>query len=268
MSTSAFRVICEIEPSRRPDLSRIATQVRAAAGLTTEFLVPDCHLGRPAMSSLVVADAVRREGGLSTACLNARDRNLLGVRRDALTAAACGIQRLLFVRGDAPTIGERAGDLTVRAMLEEVRAMQAEGVFVDVAPVEVGVTAALRPVPDWKLAADFVFLQVSFAIEEVLRWRDAASLDVPVYAAVMVLRSSSMALPGVTIPDDLAAAVDRDALAGIDAACRAIDTVRDHGGFAGVHLVPSGRVREVADALTAAHTRPDALDPNDAYGTW
>ena len=45
----------------------------------------------------------------------------------------------------------------------------------------------------WKRAADFVFTQVSYAVEEQLRWRDANPVDVPVYAGVMVLASAGMA---------------------------------------------------------------------------
>ena len=41
-------------------------------------------------------------GGRSIACLNARDRNLLGLQRDLLTAAAYGVNQFLFVYGDEP----------------------------------------------------------------------------------------------------------------------------------------------------------------------
>ena len=44
-------------------------------------------------------------GGRSIACLNARDRNLLGFRRDLLTAAAYGVDEFLFVYGDRPESG-------------------------------------------------------------------------------------------------------------------------------------------------------------------
>ena len=65
-------------------------------------------------------------GGRSIACLNARDRNLLGFRRDLLTAAAYGVDQFLFVYGDRPTSGARTGQLTVRSMIEELRAFPAD----------------------------------------------------------------------------------------------------------------------------------------------
>jgi methylenetetrahydrofolate reductase (NADPH) len=60
-------------------------------------------------------------GGRSIACLNARDRNVLGFRRDLLTAAAYGVNEFLFVYGDRPETGRRSDDLTVRSMIEEAR---------------------------------------------------------------------------------------------------------------------------------------------------
>ena len=44
-------------------------------------------------------------GGRAIACLNARDRNALGFRRDLLTAAAYGVDDFLFVYGDRPESG-------------------------------------------------------------------------------------------------------------------------------------------------------------------
>ena len=44
-------------------------------------------------------------GGRAIACLNARDRNVLGFRRDLLTAAAYGVDEFLFVYGDRPETG-------------------------------------------------------------------------------------------------------------------------------------------------------------------
>jgi 5,10-methylenetetrahydrofolate reductase len=45
------------------------------------------------------------DAGRSIACLNSRDRNLLGFRRDLLTAAAYGVDKFLFVYGDKPSAG-------------------------------------------------------------------------------------------------------------------------------------------------------------------
>src|SRR5262245_38542677 len=154
-------------------------------------------------------------GGRSIACLNSRDRNLLGFRRDLLTAAAYGVDQFLLVHGDAPAVGGRTSELTVRAMIDEVRAFNAEQ------PFRAGAVCGLGTVPAWKRAADFLFVQISFSLDALLRWRDAARVDVPVYAGVLVLASSRMAkrlgteLGGLEIPNALVDRLECDATAGV-----------------------------------------------------
>jgi 5,10-methylenetetrahydrofolate reductase len=250
----AFQIVAEIEPPTRPDLRRARHQIGVLAPVADTFLIPDNHIGRATVSSIAVAHEVQAMGGTSIACLNSRDRNLLGFRRDLLTAAAYGVQRFLFVYGDKPTAGGRTSELTVRAMIDEVRGTEFEGVE----PFQVGVAAGYRQLPRWKRAADFTFLQVSYSVEAQLRWREAAGeLAGPVYAGIMVLASPTHAarlaasIPDIEIPAALVEAVGRDRAAGVAAACEQIAAVRDSGAFDGVHLIPVGRYRQMAAALEA-----------------
>jgi 5,10-methylenetetrahydrofolate reductase len=75
--------------------------------VSSTFLIPDNHIGRATVSSIAVAHEVQAMGGRSIACINSRDRNLLGFRRDLLTAAAYGVSQFLFVYGDKPGLGGR-----------------------------------------------------------------------------------------------------------------------------------------------------------------
>src|ERR1700685_2553286 len=121
MTSQPFSVICEIEPPTRPDLKHVRHQIGTLSQVADAFLVPDNHVGRATVSSVAVAHEVEAMGGRCIACLNARDRNLLGFRRDLLTAAAYGVGEFLFVYGDKPLSGGRTSDLTVRSMIEEAR---------------------------------------------------------------------------------------------------------------------------------------------------
>ncbi|MFY1673593.1 methylenetetrahydrofolate reductase [Plantactinospora sp. WMMB334] len=252
MDPPSFELICEIEPPTRPDLRHVRHQIGVLAPVASSFLIPDNHIGRATVSSIAVAHEVAAMGGRSIACLNARDRNRLGFQRDMLTAAAYGVREFLFVYGDKPAVGDRSGELTVRAMIDEARAAGEGPVFAGLPPFRVGVAAGLRRLPSWKRAADFVFAQVSFSVDALLRWRESVALDVPVYAGVMVLASPAMAqrlaatIPDIEIPADLVARVGRDRRAGVDAACEQIERLRDSGAFDGVHLVPVARYREMA----------------------
>src|SRR5580692_6536476 len=127
MSVRPFEIVCEIEPPTRPDLKHVRHQIGVLSPVADAFLIPDNHIGRATVSSIAVAHEVALMGGRAIACLNARDRNVLGFRRDLLTAAAYGVDEFLFVYGDRPETGARSDDLTVRAMMTEARRFSADG---------------------------------------------------------------------------------------------------------------------------------------------
>jgi 5,10-methylenetetrahydrofolate reductase len=253
VTAQPFEIVCEIEPATTPDLTRVRHQIGVLSPIASMFLIPDNHIGRATVSSVAVAHEVEAMGGRSIACLNARDRNLLGFRRDLLTAAAYGVDQFLFVYGDEPLAGSRTSELTVRTMLDEGRAY-ASGLSPD-APMRFGAATGLRPLPSWKRAVDFLFVQIGFSLDALLEWRagPGAAVDVPVYAGVMVVASARMArslrIPGVTVPPDLVTRLEGDPNAGVDLACELVAGIRASGAFDGVHLIPVARYRETAARL-------------------
>jgi methylenetetrahydrofolate reductase (NADPH) len=263
MADRPFEFICEIEPPTRPDLKKVRHQIGVLSAVASAFLIPDNHLGRATVSSVAVAHEVEAMGGRSIACLNARDRNLLGFRRDLLTAAAYGVDQFLFVYGDKPTSGGRTSELTVRAMVEEGRRFSAE--LEDAGPpMRFGAAAGTEPLPAWKREADFLFVQVGFSLDPLLRWRETVDLSIPVYAGVMVLASPGHArrlaagIPDIEIPSRLVDEVAVDPLAGVEAACRLVMDIKDSGAFEGVHLVPVARYRAAAARLEQLLAEPGA----------
>lgn len=252
MKSGAFEVVCEVQPSTRPDLMPVRHQIGVLSKIASAFLVPDNHLGRATISSVAVAHEVDLMGGRSIACLNARDRNLLGFRRDLMTAAAYGVDEFLFVYGDRPAAGQRTGELTVRSMLAELRRFSESS-----APAELraGVTTRLTPLAGWKAEADFLFVQASFDLGALLRWRDSIDFSGRVFAGVLVPPSASRArkwvaeIPEISIPDSWIAALDADPAAGIGLACELAAQIRDSGAFDGLHLIPGVKHREVAFQL-------------------
>lgn len=250
-----FAILCEIEPPRRPDIEHVREQIAVLNPVTDAFLIPDSHIGRATVSSVSVAHEVAYMGGLSIACLNARDRNLLGFRRDLLTAAAYGVDHFLFVYGDPPREGRRTEDLTVRGMIDEVRSFGTGPLFQGYPDFRIGtVSRANRPLA-WRTRADFVFVQITYSLDRLIRWRESLDYGGRMYAGVIVLGSSRMArsinatIPDIRIPQSIVDKLDDTPEVGLDIACEQIQTIRESGAFDGVHLVPAARFREMAGRL-------------------
>ncbi len=261
MNAPRFEIICELEPATRPDLTRVRHQVGVLSPVASGFLIPDNHIGRATVSSIAVAHEVAQMGGRAIACLNARDRNLLGFRRDLLTAAAYGVDEFLFVYGDRPESGSRSDDLTVRSMITEARefARSTRGTG---RAFRIGASTRLRPLPRWKQEADAIYAQVSFSLPDLVAWRDTIDFDGPVYAGILVVASAAMGRKltsendQLAVPDEIIEHLDRDPNAGVDVALDLVEQIRGSGSFDGVHLVPVGRYREVGarlEALRAPH---------------
>ncbi|MCC5951115.1 MAG: methylenetetrahydrofolate reductase [Acidimicrobiia bacterium] len=251
---SSFEVVCEIEPATRPDLMRVRHQIGVLSTIATRFLIPDNHIGRATVSSIAVAHEVTQMGGRAVACINARDRNLLGFRRDLLTAAAYGVEEFLFVYGDRPETGRRSDDLTVRSMIDIAREFSES----HDRPIRIGASCGLGPVPAWKQQADAWYVQVSYTLQALLDWRSTVDFDGAVYAGVMALPSATMArklstdVPQLAVPADIIDRLDADPATGVELAADLVTGVRDSSAFDGVHLIPVNRYRELAATLEPA----------------
>ena len=246
-----FSILCEIEPATTPDLRRVRRQIVAFDGVTDLFLIPDNHIGRATVSSIAVAREVEALGGRAVACVNSRDRNLLGFRRDLLTAAAYGVREFLFVRGDDPTVGSRS-DLTVRQMLSEARA------YPD-ASFKLGVTVRVRQRRSGLEArCGFLVGTSLFRPGQARRLAPESGLPGPVFVGALVMASAKMAtriasdLPEIDVPADLIGALETDADAGVIRALDLVAEARRSGAFDGVHLVPVGRYHQWLPCARAA----------------
>jgi methylenetetrahydrofolate reductase (NADPH) len=249
---SDFEIICEIKPPVSADMGIVREQIAIFRRTCDAFLVPDSHLGRATVSSIAVAHEVQYLQGRAMACLNARDRNLVGLQRDLLTARAYGVEELLFVYGDKPQRGQRTG-LTVRQMLGEA-ASSADG-----RSLRIGVTADVtRDLPAWKRDADFAFTQISFDQDAVARWRDRVGFEGPVYAGVITLASEKMAarlmhlIPGFEVPDAVLRDLEKDQSVGVDLALEQVLRLKESSAVDGVHLIPARSYRAVAESLERA----------------
>jgi 5,10-methylenetetrahydrofolate reductase len=236
-------------------MTHVHAQIEALLPVCDAFLIPDNHLGRATVSSVSVAHEVAYMGGRSIACMNARDRNLLGFRRDLLTAASYGVDHFLFVYGDPPKEGRRTEDLTVRGMIDEIHSFGTGPLFQGYPDFRIGTVSKVNRPLMWRERADFLFVQVTYSFDRLMRWRESLDFDRRVYVGVLVLASARMArrinasIPDLRVPQRIVDKLEDDPMIGIEIACEQIDSIRDSGAFDGVHLIPVGRFRDVAARL-------------------
>lgn len=231
-----FRLIYEVEPPRDASIAKFVRQIEIFAGVVDAVLIPDNHLGRPALSSVVLAVEAARMGVAPIVALNARDRNHLRLRSDLLTLQAFGIQEVLFLYGD--TIDHGRSDLTVRSMLAE-----------DAGGLRRGVVAPMTKPLAWRTAADFLVTQLgSDGLAAACRLK-SQGCTLPIYGGTAALPSKEMAarvlasIPGFVVPGGYLDAFDADPEAGFAWAVEGLDGLLA-AGLAGAHLVvPAGRVR-------------------------
>lgn len=243
----SFELLWEVDPPREPELGRLERELDVIAGLADGVLVPENATGRAAVSSLAVAHLAQTRALPAIACLNARDRNLLGLRRDLLTARALGIGEVLLVQGDSSDDAPGAR-LKVSQMLAECRSDLGGG-------VKVGATTRLGPLAPWKREVDRLLVQVSWSLEGLLRWRERIDFDGPVVPAVMAVPSIAMAarlgarIPELAVPDPWLEAISSDPGAGFELAAGLVQQIRDSGAFEGVHVIGGARFAKAAAAL-------------------
>jgi hypothetical protein len=75
----------------------------------------------------------------------------------------------------------------------------------------IGVTTGLAPLPAWKQEADFLFVQVSFSLPELLAWRASIEFAGPVYAGVLVKPPAGSSRKSETAPSSTASISSRSA---------------------------------------------------------
>ncbi|GAC1363330.1 MAG: hypothetical protein NVSMB32_04770 [Actinomycetota bacterium] len=237
-----FRLIYEVEPPREASLAKFLRQLEIFAGVVDAVLIPDNHLGRPALSSVVLAVEARRLGLHPIVAINARDRNVLRLRSDLLTLQACGVEEVLFLYGDV--IEQGRSDLTVRAMLGEEAGGLLRGV---VAPM-------VKPLA-WRRSADFLVTQLGCEGLTAAARLKAEGCTQPIYGGTAALLTREMAsrvlasIPGFVLPGGYLDSFANDPEAGFTWALQCLDDLLA-AGLDGAHLVvPAGR-RRFAELLT------------------
>jgi 5,10-methylenetetrahydrofolate reductase len=275
-----FIVTSEIGPPKGTDVKEMLEDAGLIKGRVDAINVTDLQSSVLRLGSLVVCHLLKQRGIEPIFQLTCRDRNRLALQSDLLSASVLGIENVLALTGDYPTLGDHPEakpvfDLGSVELLDVIRNLREgkdmKGNALKGAP-RFCAGAVVNPGADplepeiikmeKKLASGAVFFQTQavYDIELFKRFLDASKhLNAKIFAGIVLLKSAGMAkfmnksVAGVFVPDNLIKemeeAKDKGAKS-IEIAARLIKELKplSHG----IHIMPIGWDKKVPLVLEAA----------------
>jgi len=281
-----FVITAEVEPPKGADGTTAVEGARLlkAAGVDA-VNVTDNPMARLRMSSIAVAALIQRETGLDAVVqITTRDRNVLGLQSDLLGAAGLGVKAILCLGGDPLKIGDypqakQVSEVDVLGLLRIARCLNTGA---DLAGNAIGAStrfaiacaanpAAADPEVEFsklraKIEAGATFAQTQpvYDLEALARFLERPEArSIPVLVGLIPLLSLKQTLffanevPGIVVPPAIQERMRRAAERGSDhERAEGIAIARElAAGIAatarGVHIMPMGRYKAVAEILEA-----------------
>lgn len=280
LRSDKFVITSEIGPPKGTDLKEILDDAELIKERLDAINVTDLQSSVMRAGSLAVCHLLKDRGIEPIFQMTCRDRNRLALQSDLLSASILGIENILILTGDYPTLGDHPEarpvfDLGSVQLLDVVKGLQA-GKDMKGNPLKGSprfcVGAVVNPGADplepeiikmeQKIAsgAEFFQTQAVYDIELFKKFAlEVRHLKVPILAGIVLLKSAGMArfmnknVAGVFVPDELIkemeAANDRAAVS-VDIAARLIKELKPL--CRGVHIMPIGWGKKVPLVLDAA----------------
>jgi 5,10-methylenetetrahydrofolate reductase len=286
IAAKQFVVTGELTPPKGTDLTRLFATAELLRHSVDAINVTESPRARMAMDPRAVAKLLLDRGIESVVQVTSRDRNRIAIQSDLLGAAALGLKNFVFMGGDSPAGGDHPEakpvfDLTASGLLAAAEALrggrdQAGNALAGTPELFLGATA--NPgAPKFEAeventrrkidaGAKMLQTQAVYHGDPLKRFIDAVKPDgVAILAGVIPLKSEKSGpwlntnLPGVYVPDDMIAAMEEAAKAGV-ARERGVElaarVVREMQGICqGVHIMAIGWEAGVPDILRSAGLR-------------
>jgi methylenetetrahydrofolate reductase (NADPH) len=280
LQAGKFLVTSEVGPPKGGDASKILADAQFLRGRVDAVNVTDLQSSVMRMGSLAVSVLLKQNGFEPVFQLTCRDRNRLALQSDILSAAGLGIENLLILTGDHPTMGDHPDakpvfDLDSVQLLEVVKKLQEgfdmRGNKLEGAPPRFCTGAVVNPGAEplepqiikmeKKIAAGAEFFQTQAVFDIGIFenfMKSIKHLHVPVMAGIVLLKSAGMArymnknVAGVNVPEKLILEMDEakdKVAASIEIARRLIKAVAPM--CQGIHIMPIGWTAKVTLVLEA-----------------
>jgi len=287
LANGEFVVTCEAAPPKGTEVGPALEEVRKLAPYVHAFNVTDLQSSVLRMSSWALCALIVREGFEPVVQLTCRDRNRLALQADLLGAWALGIENVLALTGDYPTLGDHPGarpvfDLDSVQLIAAIQALNSgrdlagneltgsTGFFVG-AVVNPGVEPLAPHLLKMRLkvnmGAQFFQTQAVYDPERFMVFiAQAETLGRPILAGIIPLKSARMArfmnehIAGISVPQEVIREMERAKTKedrrkrSVEICARIIREVKPY--CQGIHLMPMGWEDLVPDILELAGITP------------
>ncbi|MCL2401073.1 MAG: methylenetetrahydrofolate reductase [Oscillospiraceae bacterium] len=250
----------------------------------TAINVTDSQSSKMRMGSLATCKGLKDAGHEAIFQLTCRDRNRIALQADLLSAAYFGIENLLLLTGDHPSVGDNPQakpvfDLDSVSLLHAVgqleKGVDLGGNELEGAPptfCKGAVVSACSDSVDVQLAkmeqkvkagAEYFQTQAVYDSEKFIKFMERAKqFGVPVMLGLIIPKNAGMVnymsknVPGISVPeaivDELKADKERTAsgVTGVEITARIIKECKDY--CQGIHIMALGWEKFVPDVLKMA----------------
>jgi 5,10-methylenetetrahydrofolate reductase len=276
-----FLVTSEIGPPKGTDLKEMLEDAELIRSRVDAINVTDLQSSVLRVGSLAVCSLLKNRGIEPIFQMTCRDRNRLALQSDLLSASVLGIENVLLLTGDYPTLGDHPESkpvfdlgsvqlIQVASALESGKDMKGNALkgapkFCMGAVVNPGADPlepeTIKMEKKIEAGAQFFQTQAVYDIELFKRFLDSIKdiKKVPILAGIVLLKSAGMAkymnknVAGVFVPDNLIQEMEMTkdkAAKSIEIAARLIKELKPL--CQGIHIMPIGWDKKVPLVLDAA----------------
>ena len=278
-----FVITCEVGPPKGIEIEKLINEVVPLRNKVDAFNVTDLQSSVLRVGSMATCRLLKDKDLEPIMQLTCRDRNRLGLQSDVLSAAVLGIENLLCLTVDHPTMGDHPEampvfDLDSVQLLSAVKGLMGAkdmaGNDLEGRPPEFCLGAVVNPGADplepqimkmekkVQAGAEFFQTQAVYEVDKfALFMEKVRHLEVPVMAGIVFLKSPAMAkfmnanVAGIHVPEEIInelASVGKEKRVekSLEISARLITELKDL--CQGVHIMSLGWERHISTVLEMA----------------
>jgi methylenetetrahydrofolate reductase (NADPH) len=283
LEAGKFIITAEVGPLKGTDTTEIMEVAQLLQGRVDAANVTDQQSSVMRLGSLVTCHLLKKEGLDPVFQVTCRDRNRLALQSDLLSAWVLGIENVLAITGDLPTLGDHPQakpvyDVDSVQLLWIIKRLnegydmvgnelKGKPAFFPGAVVNPGADTEaafelqlIKMEKKIELGAKFFQTQAIFNVDTFAKFmKRVEGFNIPILAGIIPLKSAGMArfmnksVAGVSVPEeliDLMSKTEDKVRTGIEIAARLIKELK--GMCQGVHIMPIGWEKKVPAILDAA----------------